>query len=137
MAAFSYQRYLRSEEWEAKRIIALRRAGDRCQDCGYKLEVQVHHLTYDRLGHERPEDLMVLCQPCHAQLHGRSPRAGPVAGKTEADFSVDSWAKWRDARLAETADVVATIQALHDITPGGRERKRLRQAMRIIERAAE
>jgi hypothetical protein len=37
----------------------------------YRLEV--HHRTYERLGRERPEDLLVLCEKCHAVEHGREP----------------------------------------------------------------
>jgi hypothetical protein len=33
---------------------------------------EVHHLTYDRLGHEDPADLIGLCRACHSFLHGRS-----------------------------------------------------------------
>ena len=34
----------------------------------YRLEV--HHLTYERVGHEHPDDLIVLCPACHAAAHG-------------------------------------------------------------------
>lgn len=34
----------------------------------YRLEV--HHLTYERIGHEHPDDLIVLCPACHADVHG-------------------------------------------------------------------
>jgi hypothetical protein len=31
----------------------------------------VHHLTYARLGRERPGDLLAVCEACHGALHGR------------------------------------------------------------------
>lgn len=74
-----YETYIRSPEWQAKRRFMLQWANHRCQQCGYSENPEVHHLTYDRLGKERiPEDLEVLCSPCHALLHGRAPRVMPV-----------------------------------------------------------
>jgi hypothetical protein len=32
----------------------------------------VHHLTYAHLGHERDEDLQVLCVACHGRRHPSS-----------------------------------------------------------------
>jgi hypothetical protein len=29
----------------------------------------VHHLTYERLGEEHPDDLLLLCSPCHNLEH--------------------------------------------------------------------
>ena len=59
------EEYYKSEEWETKRLFALRRAQHRCDKCGSKGPLQVHHLTYDRIYNERPEDLEVLCNKCH------------------------------------------------------------------------
>jgi 5-methylcytosine-specific restriction endonuclease McrA len=37
-----------------------------CQRCRRSgLTLQVHHKTYERLGHESPADLEVLCTDCH------------------------------------------------------------------------
>lgn len=71
-----YREYLLSEHWKATRNAARHRAGYRCQRCGKQYEpaergkLNVHHLSYDRLGAERDEDLEVLCRPCHASGHG-------------------------------------------------------------------
>ena len=32
--------------------------------------LEVHHLSYARLGHEHDEDLYVVCRSCHSDLHG-------------------------------------------------------------------
>jgi hypothetical protein len=29
----------------------------------------LHHRSYDRLGHEHPSDVTPMCRPCHHQLH--------------------------------------------------------------------
>lgn len=59
--------YLRSEHWQATRRWALR-LSSRCADCGLPGR-DVHHLTYRRLGHEHPDDLVVLCRACHDRRH--------------------------------------------------------------------
>lgn len=63
-----YEEYLRSPQWQRKRAQALRRAGWQCQRCGlFGRVLEVHHLTYERLKHELPRDLLVVCHPCHEQ----------------------------------------------------------------------
>lgn len=88
VAREAYERYLHSPAWKAKRLDALDRAGHRCAGCTATDALQVHHLTYERLGFERLTDLMVLCEQCHALEHGQSMRAGmPLAGPTVNDFT--------------------------------------------------
>jgi hypothetical protein len=80
----SYADYLKSEDWKRRRQRALYLAQNRCQSplCkqGYlramtdeelpdSYRLEVHHLTYERLGHERPDDLIVLCRMCHCEQH--------------------------------------------------------------------
>lgn len=60
-----YQAYMHSATWELKRELALWRSKRKCQRCGAKKGLEVHHLSYDRLGQERPEDLEVVCEACH------------------------------------------------------------------------
>lgn len=60
-----YLAYINSKSWYAKRDLVLRKAGYRCWWCGSIWRLQVHHLTYERLGNERLTDLMVLCEGCH------------------------------------------------------------------------
>jgi 5-methylcytosine-specific restriction endonuclease McrA len=64
----NYQAYILSDAWRAKADAAKKRAGYRCMLCNsHRDEVQLecHHRTYERLGHEEPEDLTVLCADCH------------------------------------------------------------------------
>jgi hypothetical protein len=65
-----YSKYLWSEEWQAKRRLALDAAGGRCCRCRRRDQLQVHHKTYERVCHEEPSDLLVLCRDCHAKEHG-------------------------------------------------------------------
>ena len=65
-----YRRYLKSDHWKETRSIALQKANYTCKDCGSKSNLQVHHLTYARRGHERQSDLVVVCDKCHKKRHG-------------------------------------------------------------------
>lgn len=65
----AYLSYLQSPEWRKRRDAALRKARFRCEQCQSKRKLQVHHLTYERLGDEAPDDLKVLCERCHEDQH--------------------------------------------------------------------
>jgi len=42
-----------------------------CQDCGVYTENQPHHIIFkSRGGDDTAENLILLCQKCHAQKHG-------------------------------------------------------------------
>lgn len=72
--AGSYEDYIASELWRAKRAWALERADYKCQLCaasGDDRVLHVHHNSYDRLGAELPADLIVLCDGCHYTFHDR------------------------------------------------------------------
>ena len=65
-----YEAYINSAKWRRRRQRAIERAGYRCEKCGVSAQeerLEVHHLTYERLGSERDEDLSVLCHACHAK----------------------------------------------------------------------
>lgn len=64
-----YEAYLRSPAWRELRGAVLARASDCCELCRIFDAVQVHHLTYERLGNERLTDLLAVCATCHESLH--------------------------------------------------------------------
>jgi hypothetical protein len=65
-----YKEYLNTAHWERMRGEAMKRAGYRCQVCNSKdCELHTHHRTYEHLGNEKQEDLIVLCEPCHTTFH--------------------------------------------------------------------
>lgn len=107
MTSADYARYLASDGWQHRRERALHLAQHRCQSptCeqdhlrslsdqeladkilvmprhAYRLEV--HHLTYERLGREADDDLIVLCPSCHREQHG-IPEPEPEWTMTMAD----------------------------------------------------
>lgn len=70
----NYYKYLRSVAWRRKKFEALQSARYKCQICK-KDRIQgtldVHHRSYEHLGHELPSDLIVLCRCCHALYHDK------------------------------------------------------------------
>jgi hypothetical protein len=77
--ADEYHAYLRTNKWKMKADAARERAGHRCQVCNRpsgKVQLDVHHRTYERIFNEAPEDLTVLCHDCHIifEKHKRKSR---------------------------------------------------------------
>ena len=70
----NYERYLASAHWQSVRRLALARDGYRCQRCAARRGLQVHHRTYEHMGHEHEHlaDLATLCRRHHNQEHGRN-----------------------------------------------------------------
>lgn len=64
-----YDAYLDSEEWKARSMTTIRAAGGVCSYCVSRPAVQAHHVTYDRVGNELPEDLRAVCLACHHRIH--------------------------------------------------------------------
>lgn len=67
-----YQRYLAGREWAVLREQIRERSGGACERCTTGRHEQTHHVTYERLGTERLEDLLGVCEPCHLFLSGKS-----------------------------------------------------------------
>lgn len=76
-----YVLYLRSPIWRLRRRLWLLQAGGRCERCGSRRRLTIHHRSYDRLGHERRVDVTVLCWDCHRREH-HAPREGPSRSVT-------------------------------------------------------
>lgn len=64
-----YEKYINSEEWHMKRRLVLQRAGNKCEGCGLRQAVHVHHREYRNLGDEFLFELVALCQSCHQRIH--------------------------------------------------------------------
>lgn len=67
-----YLEYLNSDKWRAFRLGIMKERGRKCEKCGQdKGEIHAHHLTYERFMNELPEDIQLLCKPCHMAVHNR------------------------------------------------------------------
>jgi ATP-dependent DNA helicase RecQ len=50
----------------------LRRDGWRCQSCGARFNLEVHHQAFrSHSGDDSEENLITLCTACHAAVHQR------------------------------------------------------------------
>lgn len=67
-----YAKYLASQAWQAKKIEVIAKRGRHCELCSTYTakKIDVHHLSYQRVGHELDSDLQVLCDACHCMQHG-------------------------------------------------------------------
>lgn len=76
-----YRKYLRSPQWQAKREAWFAKNGRWCRGCRRTHgPLQLHHITYERLGREALSDLTALCPKCHNEvkkLHYRMGRRTP------------------------------------------------------------
>lgn len=67
--SIDYDSYINSDVWREKARRIRERDGYRCQICGANdTPLEVHHLTYDRLGEEQDDDLITVCHSCHEKI---------------------------------------------------------------------
>ena len=73
-----YSQAMNSDHWQRIRAARLRIAEQqceytdhdgRCDACSTWSELHCHHKTYDRLGNERVEDVVILCPQHHLITH--------------------------------------------------------------------
>jgi len=62
--------YLKSDDWQRKRYVVLKRDDWRCVYCGARA-TQVHHKRYAKrnIGKEPIKWLVSVCQSCHDKQH--------------------------------------------------------------------
>src|SRR5687768_12923038 len=102
-----YLAYLNSPAWRATRNRALRLANWTCQQCGGKRDLQVHHRSYERLGREWDQDLEVVCDDCHREVHIEQGEQGPLGVYLKlARVAI------REAGFGSVADLNADVKAL-------------------------
>lgn len=75
---FEYSKWMESQSWlDARKLwfsawVDLEGRDPYCLACGGNWTLQhgdLHHRSYERLGHERFDDLMPLCRSCHDKVH--------------------------------------------------------------------
>jgi hypothetical protein len=69
--ADNYPEYLETDHWKLLRMKVFADRKGICEICGLHMVrgFQAHHKTYERVGHENIEDLMLLCNRCHRNQH--------------------------------------------------------------------
>jgi len=118
LRSLSYPEYLQSAHWARMRSIARYRAGWQCQRCGNEegRRLDVHHLTYERLGCEEDTDLIVLCSLCHALEHDATGNLAIILQHASSLGFTDREAE-RLCRKdkAWAATVAASLRAMHSV----------------------
>jgi len=69
-----YLLYIQSLAWFNMRRARIDLDGGMCFICNLRPDdscLNVHHLTYERVGHEDFQDLITLCIRCHKEIHMR------------------------------------------------------------------
>jgi len=64
-----YKKYIQSEIWRSFRNRIFKKRGFKCELCDSKKNLQLHHITYERIGKEDENDVIILCQECHKKAH--------------------------------------------------------------------
>ena len=66
--------YLHNQHWNDFRHGWWKRhPAARCYRCGSGHPLDLHHLTYERIGRERDSDVIPLCRADHERAHDRGP----------------------------------------------------------------
>ncbi len=88
-----YKEYLNSGEWKYKKSQKLKQANFKCDGCNESAgAMEVHHLTYDRIGQELLTDLVAYCIECHKVAHN-------LLGETE-------WHKYLTLKTDTTPKII-------------------------------
>ncbi len=88
MTKENYQEYLKSNHWDNVRN-AMRnlKKTHKCELCGNVNEVlEVHHISYEHIGNERQDDLVVLCHSCHDRVHSSGLKLKIVQDKVRKNY---------------------------------------------------
>jgi 5-methylcytosine-specific restriction endonuclease McrA len=90
-----YEEYIHSPGWYIRRQLLIIDHGGKCAICPRIHELQVHHLNYECLGHEKKDDVIVLCVRCHNDLHEalRKFSAPEIAVKQYLPVTMDEYEK--------------------------------------------
>ena len=82
-----YVAYLASAAWRERKERALASAAACCWCCRAlptERRLDLHHMTYERLGHEQYGDLVLLCRKCHEAVHARRKQYPTTVAATQA-----------------------------------------------------
>ena len=64
-----FEPFIRDEEWNKNRSLALERDNYCCVSCGDHEDTVVHHIILKEIAGHSLENLETLCRGCHSHLH--------------------------------------------------------------------
>lgn len=117
-----------SEHWTVLKKFAWERADGRCERCDEPLikgACHLHHLTYERRGRERLEDVKYLCLACHGAMHPRHTfrSVGDQRRLAAARRPKRKWVAGRGAALVEAFERCASEPPITEAEIYARRRK--------------
>lgn len=82
---------LEPEPYHELRQEILQRDGWRCQSCGRRRDLQIHHIeARSRLGGDCEQNLITLCADCHQAIHRRCSSESWDLCETDSDRMEES-----------------------------------------------
>ena len=116
-----YKAVLASPHWKALKRRLLTECDGRCERCGIRAALELHHETYERLGRERDEDVELVCGRCHEIAdEERAARSQERARAALYDARLDGWARKVYGEDWEFGDVDA-IEEEFEVWADGRD----------------
>ena len=108
------ENYYQSHEWGQLKLQVHDRAHHTCERCGANPIDAVHHLTYQRLGREKLEDLQGLCRGCHDFTHGAKddPLVAIQADKAKQIEREKDRVKWMNVAVSMMSDPTSQLRKL-------------------------
>lgn len=65
-----YGKYIHSKQWKVLKECVLEERGNFCECCDKETDrLDLHHITYDHVGYESREEVLLLCRDCHKDIH--------------------------------------------------------------------
>jgi len=94
--------YLKSDDWQRKRYVVLKRDNWQCVYCGAQA-TQVHHKRYARLniGREPIEWLVSVCQSCHEKIHNQGGKELTELSKPFLQNHTKQLSSWKTNQRSE------------------------------------
>lgn len=94
--------YIQGDRWKERKAAYYKKHGKKCAACLETNNVDLHHMTYKRLGNEWDEDLVPLCRNCHNAFHREFPGKGRKMKKQTMKFIQQQHERFAMAELVAT-----------------------------------
>ena len=105
-----YGEYLESRAWRIKRAERIAFDGGKCVLFQTTDGLQVHHMTYDDVGHESVDDLRTLCVACHKDHHDYLDKMRAKERERERAYNVAELEAHREAKKRKQGPFVQDLK---------------------------
>lgn len=110
-----YAQYLTSPHWLLIQDLVYS-AVTHCQLCWFGHPLNIHHITYERLGNENFEDLIVLCQRCHIErAHGKRISPSELNTLVTGQLMTSGVLFWSQANVVARNETRQTVSLISEV----------------------